>query len=471
MDNKNDNKYTEIRQQSSPDDLVALATEERKKLDDELNYKKEKEVKHTQDRLNKRKQDIKTDEEVEITEIYPQSSAPNNLVTLSEEERKRLDDGLNYKKQQDVKHTQDRLNKRKQDKHGIDDKDGKDDYEVEIVGTPDETIVTINKESDKKPSFDKKPSLVSSRLRSYLVQNKNVNTIIINPPKMKLSQFLISLGRRIFSFLPLLVSFLNTLTKVYSISSKLTSKTPGPPTYEYSDGILLTTCDYSNFFSSACSSGDSQKIGFYCDGTGSYIESVTVNCNYSTNVAFKGFIGLWSGLFGSYILFMFLITAQYSTWDLRFYICQQHYKMGMITTIWKFCCFGLTLASAAYSFYSVHSQDQSYAANTNDAELILSTILFMIFNFAGIMKYCKISPSLLGLIDHPMDKFSEPIPINYVLAPSIKNLYGILVDGNDVFAILEKGIAKSFVENDREAISQYGDPEKIIGAFKTMEVL
>ena len=461
MDDKNDNKYTEIRQQSSPDDLVASATEERKRLDDELNYKKEKEVKHTQDRLNKRKQDIKTDEEVEITEIYPQSSAPNNLVTLSEEERKRLDEGLNYKKQQDVKHTQDRLNKRKQDKDGK-EKDGKDDYEVEIV--PDETIVTINKESDKKPS------LVSSRLRSYLVQNKNVDKIIINPPKMKPTQFLISLGRRIFTFLPLLVSFLNTLTKVYSISSKLTSKTPGPPTYEYSDGIRLTTCDYYNFFDNACSSGG-QEIGFYCDGSGSFIESVTVNCNYSSNIAFKGFIGLWSGLFGSYILFMFLITAQYSTWDLRFYICQQHYKMGMITTIWKYCCFGLTLASAAYSFYSVHSQDQSYAANTNDAELILSTILFMIFNFAGIMRYCKISSSLLGLIDHPMDKFSEPIPINYVLEPSIKNLYGVLVDGNDVFAILEKGIAKSFVENDREAISRYGDPEKIIGAFKTMEVL
>lgn len=217
MDNKNDNKYTEIRQQSSPDDLVASATEERKRLDEELNYKKEKEVKHTQDRLNKRKQDIKTDdEEVEITEIYPQS-VPNNLVTLSEEERKRLDEGLNYKKQQDVKHTQDRLNKRKQD--GKDGKDGKDDYEVEI-SVPDETVVpTINKESGKKTSSgsDKNPSSVSSRLRSYLVQNKNVNTIIINPPKMKLSQFLISLGRRIFTFLPLLVSFLNTLTKVYSI--------------------------------------------------------------------------------------------------------------------------------------------------------------------------------------------------------------------------------------------------------------
>lgn len=344
----------------------------------------------------------------------------------------------------------------------------KNDEEVEIT-VEEEKNVTVKKES---VSDNKNPSPTTAfNLRSYLVQSKSTKTIIITAPESSFSKLLISFGRRLYTFMPLLVSFLNTLTKVYAMSSKLTSKTPGPPSYTYSDGILLTTCDYNSFYSSACTNKNSnttQTMGFVCE---SYIESVTVNCNYTSNMAYKGFVALWSGLFGSYILFMFLITCQYSTWDLRFYISQQHYKMGVITTLWKYFFFGLTIASAGYSFWSISDQNQDYAATTNDAELILSTILFIIFNFAGIMRYCKISNSLLGLVDHPMSKFPEAIPINYVLEPSYKNLYGVITDGNDVFPILEKAIAKSFVENDREAISKYGDPEKIIGAFKTMEVL
>jgi len=86
------------------------------------------------------------------------------------------------------------------------------------------------------------------------------------------------------------------------------------------------------------------------------------------------------------------------------------------------------------------------------------------------MTYYRINPSLLGSVDHSMSKFPEPIPVNFVKPPALNNLYGIMANGNDIFTILELAIAKSFVENNNE-ISRYGDREKIIEAFKIMELM
>lgn len=393
--------------------------------------------------------------EVEINEIRQQT--PIDIVSQQQAEKQRLDDELEQKKNQEIKHTQDRINKRKIDKREV----------VEVHDTSNEAI-SINVENDSKVT----QSISYKSIRPYLVQTKSANKVIIEKPKSPALAFIISLGRRAFTFLPLLVSLLNTLTKVYSLSAKLSSKTPGKPTYEYLDGMVFKTCSYYNFFNGACSSTTGvNSIGLFCDADGSTIESVTLQCSYTNNAAFKGFIIVWCALFGIYILYMILVTCRYSTWDLRYYIAEQHYKMGVTTSLWKYSVILLTLASGGYSFYSVKSQNQSYAATTNDAELILSTILFMIFNFAGINSYCKINPSLLGLVDHPMSKFPEEIHISYVKEPTITNLFGVMTNGNDIFSILEKGIAKSFVESDREIITQFGDADKIIESFKTMEIL
>jgi hypothetical protein len=391
----------------------------------------------------------------------------SDLIGSVEAEKKRLDEEFNVKKANQTQHTADRINKRKDKKEEV--------HQEAPHETPQEAhiqveAVSIQVDNDKVASPPAKFSYKNS-IRQYLVQTKSTNKIIIKKPNGAAAIF-ISIGRRIFTFLPLLVSLLNTLTKVYSLAAKLSSKTPGSPTYEYLDGMVFKTCDYSNFFSNSCSNAaDTNQISFFCDASGSSIESVTLQCSFTSQTAFVGFISIWCCLFGVYILYMFLMTVRYSTWDLRYYIAEQHYKMGAVTTIWKVLSIGLTLASGGYSFYSVKSQNQEYAATSNDAELILSTILFMIFNFSGIMKYCKISTSLLGLVDHPMNKFPEFIPINYVKEPSIVNFYGIMTSSNDVFSILEKDIAKSFVENDRELLQKYGDPDKIIEACKTMEIL
>lgn len=316
---------------------------------------------------------------------------------------------------------------------------------------------------------------LSKKVNSYLAQSKPTTIANLEKPRDKKNyqSFLISFGRRCFTFLPLLVAMLNTLTKVVGMAAKLSSKTPGAPKFQYKQVMMFSTCSMSDLFSgtNACQSTVSPySMALYCDT--SSIEYVTLQCKYTDNAAFKGFIGLWCALFSVYILYMFCMTASYSTWDLRFYIAEQHYKMSAISTVWKILAVLLTLASAGYSFFSVYTQDQSYANSSNDAELILSTILFIIFNFAAISTFCRINPSLLGIIDHPMSKFPDPIPINHIKPPAFTNGYGAVVNGNDVFTILELAIARSFVENNGDVgIAKYGDREKIINAFKTMELM
>lgn len=226
--------------------------------------------------------------------------------------------------------------------------------------------------------------------------------------------------------------------------------------------------------SSCGSSANAVSSGtFYCDELRD-VESVTIQCPFTYRSDFQGIVAIWSIIFGGYIVYYLAMTSWYSTWDLRYYIAEHHFKVHIISTVWKVIAISFTLVCTIYAFWSVKSQDSSYGFAYNDAMLYMSTVLFAVFNTVGILSFFKLHPSFTGYKDHTMKSFPDFIALKHVKEPKLINLYGGLIVGGDVLTILELAVAKSAVEHtvgvEKYCVSA-DDATKAVTALKTMEIL
>ena len=241
--------------------------------------------------------------------------------------------------------------------------------------------------------------------------------------------------------------------------------------FQYEPYLSVFSCDS---VSSCGSSANAVSSGtFYCDELRD-VESVTIQCPFTYRSDFQGIVAIWSIIFGGYIVYYLAMTSWYSTWDLRYYIAEHHFKVHIISTVWKVIAISFTLVCTIYAFWSVKSQDSSYGFAYNDAMLYMSTILFAVFNTVGILSFFKLHPSFTGYKDHTMKSFPDFIALKHVKEPTLINLYGGLILGGDVLTILELAVAKSAVEHtigvEKYCVSA-DDATKAVTALKTMEIL
>jgi hypothetical protein len=176
-------------------------------------------------------------------------------------------------------------------------------------------------------------------------------------------------------------------------------------------------------------------------------------------------------VFGLYIIYYLFATSFYSTWDLRFYINEHGVRTGIVSLVFKVVALSFTAITAAYGIYATLGQDQSYASDSQDGELIVQSLLFLVFNAAGILRFMQVHPSLINTKKVPMTDFPEEIPINYVKAPALQNLYGVVTNMGDTFTVLEHEIARSLLRGDDEIINRIEDKEFIVAALKKMDLI
>jgi hypothetical protein len=231
----------------------------------------------------------------------------------------------------------------------------------------------------------------------------------------------ISIGKRIYSQIDVIVMFLNTMTAVFSISAAVSLI----PQYDYSQ---YTFCDY----------GPPIAIG--------------VQCPYLPSPVFISFFIAWILYFFSMMTYKWFHTYEYWSNDLRFYIaCDSLHNtfpmkcfiyIGMILTIVS------TIGGIVYVFHN------------GSTSSLGSIFVFASVNLYNLSKMMSSRIKTLLTLNLERD-FPHPIHIRLPLVLTKNHIDGIILNHNEVFEYLYQLITVAALTGKEEPLMQFGDSTQL----------
>lgn len=237
---------------------------------------------------------------------------------------------------------------------------------------------------------------------------------------VELEDLFLSLGKRIYAQIDMIVMMFNTINSVFAISAAVGQI----PKDELS--WMFNFCEY----------GGGEPLG------------VSVQCPYLPNPVFISFLTAWIIYFSTIFAYRFHRTFDFWSNDLRFYVACDLLNNDMFMYILAFVGVVLTLVSAIGGIYYV---------TVNGSTASLGNILV----FTGVNML-----NLKGLVGgrfkalagqrNAEKVFPQPIIIALPNA-SAMNLHGALLSHRDVFDIIVQANGLALLERDDKVLRRVGD--------------
>ncbi len=239
-----------------------------------------------------------------------------------------------------------------------------------------------------------------------------------NKKAVELEDLHISIGKRIFAQMDVIVMFLNTITAVFSISAAVSLI----PQYDYSS---YTFCDY----------GSPVAIG--------------VQCPYLPSPVFISFFVAWTFYFIGLISYKWYHTNDYWSNDLRFYLVCDNLHNTYVMKCFIIIGFILTIVSAIGGITFVFKNGSTASLG--------SIFVFASVNFYNLSKMMSSRMKVLAQIDIIGDL---PHPVYIKLPPSLTDghMQGVTLNHNEVFEYLYQAVAISTMVGDEQRLAAFGDP-------------
>lgn len=236
----------------------------------------------------------------------------------------------------------------------------------------------------------------------------------------------ISIGKRIYAQMDILVMFLNTINAVFSISAAVSLI----PQYDYSS---YTFCDY----------GSPIAIG--------------VQCPYLPSPVFISFFVAWTLYFMTLITYQWSNTYDYWSNDLRFYIACDSLHNTVIMRWFVYIGILLTIVSAIGGIvYVCHNGTTSSLGNI---------LVFTCVNMYNLSKMMSSRLKALQYLSLTKD-FPNPVYIKLPFVLANGHMQGITVNHNEIFEYLYQSIAISSLSRESDGQEKANvDGDKMLRDF------
>lgn len=264
------------------------------------------------------------------------------------------------------------------------------------------------------------------------------NTSPSNPrsrrKEIELENVFVSLGKRIFAQMNILVMFVNTLTAVFSISAS----------------VSLIRKEATAMYN-------------FCDeGWPLYLE---VQCPYTSSAAFISLLTIWILYFATMFIYKFSGTYDYWSNDLRFYLAHDILQNEWFMFVLVILGMVLTVGSA---FTAV-----GYVIHNGTTASIGSILVFLCVNLYNLFKMAGGDIPALKVLSMARD-FPDPVGINLNAAvevhrkrcsatghPQPKAVDSIFANHRDVLDYVQLCILQKHLQGDGSALDQLGDSSQL----------
>jgi hypothetical protein len=207
-----------------------------------------------------------------------------------------------------------------------------------------------------------------------------------------LDPIFLSVAKRIYAQINLVILAANTIAAVFSISAAVSL-------IEEDDDFRYQICDYGNPV------------------------SIGVQCPYTQSPIFISFLVIWTIYFTILCTYKYHRTVEYWTHDLRFYFASEAVAFDLLMQVMVAIGVVLTLISGLGGFY--------YVIHNGTTTAIGSIVIFIAVNLVNLKALANGKFDVLAT--RPIDElFPQPIYIKLIPQSSWKNLFGVCYHPQEV---------------------------------------
>ena len=190
-----------------------------------------------------------------------------------------------------------------------------------------------------------------------------------------------------------------------------------------------------------------------CCDTG--VAQTVVFCPFAANIKYIIFIVTWCIVWSIVIITQLYLASGFGTDDLRYWISLEQAKTHRMT---KFNCWLVGLLSlGGLIFVNYEIADKDNLSVESAMNMRLTNLIATVLNISTILPLLKQRFATVGHIDLKKD-YPESIIIHHLVKPSLGNMYGVVLQIEEVFAGIENAMIHGALNDNDNELQVIGDP-------------
>ncbi len=192
------------------------------------------------------------------------------------------------------------------------------------------------------------------------------------------------------------------------------------------------------------------------------IKNVIVQCSLRNRENFQAAVVVCILVWALVICTQIYLSTKYNTTDLRYYVSLEISKTHWATKLNCTLVFVLTLVTLIY--VNTVIEDTNWEAREKQVAHV-TIVLQAVLNIMSVMPLLDAKYNLKTTF---MDDFPRPITLMHVIPPRIVNLFGILLDPDDVLRSVQSALIQGLINNNSEMLETLGEPDDIREIIQAM---